>query len=284
METLISPVEAATLERQIGQELARRNLLDYIKLTNPKYRVAPHHWLLCQVGQLVEWGIIARLINELPPRHGKSQIFSVHFPAWHLGRHPDHQVISASYAQELSDDFSYKVRAQFRDDTWPFPNVKLASDAYRVTEWHVSGGGQYRSAGRGAGITGKGAHLLNLDDLIKDDAEAASQTIRDAAWRFVTTTAMTRLMPGATVVATGTRWHDNDPLGRFQAQARQGGEQWFVVTLPALHDGADVWARVQVPDDLALHAGIQGPTTAEALVGRLMAIGHAQTEPARLSA
>ena len=42
----------------------------------------------------------------MPPRHGKSELASVHFPAWYLGRNPDRRVIACSHTASLAYRFS----------------------------------------------------------------------------------------------------------------------------------------------------------------------------------
>ncbi len=73
------------------------------------------------------------------------------------------------------------------------------------------------TAGVGGPITGKGAHLLIIDDPIKNDEEARSPMIRQKQWDWWQSTASTRLRPGA-----GGR--DPDPLasGRLDRPAAQG--------------------------------------------------------------
>ena len=58
--------------------------------------------------------------------------------------------------------------------------------------------------------------MLWPDDLFKDDEEAESQTIRDLTWKWLTRTFLTRRMDErADVVMVGTRWNEDDPVGRL---------------------------------------------------------------------
>ena len=49
-------------------------------------------------------GAIRRLIINLPPRHLKSLLASVAFPAWCLGHQPSAQILCVSYAQEAAGE------------------------------------------------------------------------------------------------------------------------------------------------------------------------------------
>jgi len=61
-----------------------------------KWRPAKHLELLCDTLQKVSKGELKRVIVTMPPRHGKSEVVSKKFPAWHLGRHPNDEIILAS--------------------------------------------------------------------------------------------------------------------------------------------------------------------------------------------
>jgi Terminase large subunit, T4likevirus-type, N-terminal len=90
--------------------LARKDLACYAIALHPGFELAPHHRFTIGKLEAVERGKIRRLIFAEPPQHGKSLTTSELFPAWYLGRHPDHSVICSTYGQDLSSDFGRKVR------------------------------------------------------------------------------------------------------------------------------------------------------------------------------
>ena len=59
----------------------------------------------------VRQGRIRRLIINLPPRHLKSLLASVAFPAWCLGHNPSAQILCVSYAQDLADKLARDCRS-----------------------------------------------------------------------------------------------------------------------------------------------------------------------------
>ena len=59
----------------------------------------------------VAQGKIQRLIINLPPRHLKSLIASIAFPAWCLGHDPSAQILCVSYAQDLADKLARDCRS-----------------------------------------------------------------------------------------------------------------------------------------------------------------------------
>lgn len=98
--------------------------------------------------------------------------------------------------------------------------------------------GTYRSAGVGGGITGMGYDFGIVDDPLKNRKEANSKTIRQAIWDWYTSTFYTRQERDAAILLTQTRWNQDDLAGRaLVAQEDIEGEQWVILTFPAIADG-----------------------------------------------
>lgn len=219
------------------------------------YRDAAHHRLIARHLEAIERGDIKRLMITMPPRHGKSMLASEFFPAWYLGRNPDHYVVTATYAQELADDFGRKVKNQIEDASYKaiFPGVSLADDSKSAKRFHIEGQyggyehglsqrGAFYAVGVGGPLTGRGAHLLLIDDPVKNREDAESEIIRKKTKDWYTSTAYTRLMPGGRIVIIQTRWHEDDLSGWLQAE--HGHEDWTVLNLPAISDdGQALWAE-----------------------------------------
>jgi len=180
----------------------------------------------------------------MPPRHGKSELTSRRFPPYVLGRNPDKEIISASYGANLAVDFGREVRNTVASQRFAalFPSVRLAPDSTAKDRWHTNGRGGYVAAGVGTSITGRGANILNIDDPVKDRAEAESETVRDSIWAWYRSTAYTRLEKDAAVILTMTRWHEDDLAGRLLEQAQIDGDKWDVLCLPAFSpEGGALW-------------------------------------------
>ena len=71
---------------------------------------AGHHDMIAQKLEAVSRGEIKRLRIHMPPRHGKSELASIRFPAFFMGQHPKRNIIAASYNSDLASDFGRKVR------------------------------------------------------------------------------------------------------------------------------------------------------------------------------
>jgi predicted phage terminase large subunit-like protein len=214
--------------------LAYEDLACYSIAQWPQFERAPHHELIISKLEAVERGEIKRLMISMPPRNGKSFITSSIFPAWVLGRHPQHHIIFATYGQELSDDFGRRVRNFIADPVHQaiFPNCRLSEDSTAAHRFNIKAGGAYFAVGRGGPITGRGADLLLIDDPIKDREEANSGTIRRALHEWYESVAYTRLMPGGAIIIIQTRWHEDDLAGWLLRE--HTSENWDVLRLPAI--------------------------------------------------
>lgn len=236
-----------------AEDYAFSRLISYAAYQWPGYRDAAHHRLIARHLEAVERGEIKRLMITMPPRHGKSMLASEFFPAWYLGRNPDHYVVTATYAQELADDFGRKVKNQIEDAAFQaiFPGVGLADDSKSAKRFHIEGHqggyehslsqrGAFYAVGVGGPLTGRGAHLLLIDDPVKNREDAESEIIRKKTKDWYTSTAYTRLMPGGRVIVIQTRWHEDDLCGWLQAE--HGHEGWTVLNLPAIDKvGEALW-------------------------------------------
>ena len=224
--------------------MGKNFLVPFTQYTNPTYDPAPHHYQIAEKLEKVEAGLCPRLMIFMPPRHGKSELASRRFPAWYLGRNNTKQIIASSYSSDLAEEFGRNVRDIVRDSTFSdvFDGVTLSPDAKAIGRWNTNTGAIYKAAGVGRGISGFGADVFLIDDPVKDHAEADSDIYRDRVWNWYTSTAYTRLMPGASIILIMTRWHDDDLAGRLLEEQEKGGDQWEVLTLPALSkEGKALW-------------------------------------------
>lgn len=177
--------------------------------------------------------------RDFVPTHN-SELASIRFPAWHLGHNPTHELINVGYNLELPMRFSRKVREVMRDPHYKaiFPDSQLDPDSQSVEAWMTTRGGGFTAAGVGGGITGKGAHILIIDDPIKNQEEADSILVRDKLWDWYQSTAYTRLAPGGGVLVIETWWNDDDLAGRLQQvmSAEDEADQFEIIRYPALSE------------------------------------------------
>lgn len=236
------PKMRAVVAQLASRVLARRSLLQFTKVTHPSYSAGWVHDDICRrlqrFSQQVKDKKSPRLMLLMPPRHGKSELASIRFPAWHLGHAPEHEIINVGYNLDLPMKFSRKVREILRDPIYRvmFPNTMLDPESQGAEAWNTTQGGGFQAAGVGGGITGKGAHILLVDDPIKNMQEADSAVIRDTLWDWYLSTAYTRLAPGGGVLVIETWWNDDDLAGRIQQAMKSDpdADQFEIVKYPAL--------------------------------------------------
>jgi predicted phage terminase large subunit-like protein len=240
-------------ERESWAEAARRqdrpdSLIRFVQYTSPETYIASRvHFDLCALLQRFSRAVAEqrspRLVIAMPPRHGKTWIVSQRWPVWHVAKNPDHEIACASYGQELADDNSREARNVARGlalDIYPhLAPDKQQSDVDRVGNWSIARA-RYKAVGVGGPLTGRGAHVLIVDDPIKDMGTAESAAERRALWSWYTSTAYTRLAPGGGIVIMATRWHHEDLTGMV---LRHPEERWRVVSYPAVAEQDERWRR-----------------------------------------
>lgn len=186
----------------------------------------------------------------MPPRHGKSERVSRRLPAAYLGRHPNAQVVHATYNSVLAKKEGLNVQRIMSSPAYkelypgvqlPAPNTGRTGEArwVRRSDYFeiVGHGGTYSAMGVGGTLTGTGMDLGIIDDPIKNAKEADSETVRDAHWDWYLSTFGTREEgENAAIVICMTRWHEDDLVGRILANAEEAGEKWLVIRFEAIRE------------------------------------------------
>jgi predicted phage terminase large subunit-like protein len=221
-----------------GKTYGNKDLIAFAKYIDPDFLDPTHIQLISDALTKVNNGEIKRLIINMPPRHGKSQLCSKIFPTWYLGNHPKSNIILSSYAATLAEDFTRWQRNTCESPIYRdvFPELYIKQDSRAKDQWQTVQGGNVIGAGVGGPITGRGADLAIIDDPIKNYEEAKSEIIQDKIWDWYQSTLRTRLHPGAAVILIMTRWVTFDLAGRLLAQDKtiENGGTWHLLKLPAI--------------------------------------------------
>ena len=246
-----TPEEVAEIDKMVDELAARQHnqaayddLIEFCKHMQPDYIVGKHHRMLANMLMDIEQGQKDRICVNIPPRHGKSQLVSIMFPAWFLGRNPNKKVMMVSHTTDLAVDFGRKVRNLIATETYQdiFPTVALAVDSKSAGRWNTNSGGEYYACGIGSSIAGRGADLLLVDDPHSEqDVINGNFEVFEKAYDWFTFGARTRLMPGGRVAIIQTRWHMDDLTGRVVRDMGQNerSDQYEVVEFPAILDTTD---------------------------------------------
>ena len=73
---------------ELVKEAGGKTFLEFIKHVYPDYKVGAHHARLAKLFEDIANGKKKRIIVNIAPRHGKSELISYLAPAWFLGKHP----------------------------------------------------------------------------------------------------------------------------------------------------------------------------------------------------
>jgi len=235
----------AELDGRKRQQLAQNDFLSFIAAIDTNYKFGTHLKRLGSLLMEVEQNVKNRIAVSMAPRMGKSQMISIYYPAWYLGKHPDHKVIVASHTADLAVVMARKVRNLINTPEYKaiFPETNIASDAKAAAQWNTTKGGEYFAIGVGGALAGRGAHLIIADDpLSEQDIKAGNTTSLDNAYEWFSAGLRTRLMPDGKICVLHTRWHQRDLIGRLikDSAMNEGGDNYETFEFPAiLNEGTD---------------------------------------------
>lgn len=248
------------VKEQAARKRARAKLGAFIRFRKPQLKVPLHQDKMADIADRVVTGELKRVIINLPPRHLKSETWSIDFPAFYLGHHPHHQVIGTSYGAANAAEFGQEVRNAIDDPDFRavFPGVGLRKDSKGSKRFKTNKKGVYIATSLPKGrATGKGADLATMDDPHKDFAEGNNLKRTEQAFTWYRQTLYTRLQPDARILLIMQRMSSHDQTARILEQAKEKGEKWEVITFPAIADKDGKAIKYRGPEDLpALRAGI----------------------------
>lgn len=225
------------------REIARSTPGMFAKFVNgDSWRLYKHLKLLDKYLMKAVSGECKRLIVQIPPQHGKSMLISEHLGVWYLGNNPDNAVMLCSYEADYAKTWGRKARRLMEKWGPALFGIQVAKDTRAADNWEIEGRrGVFQTAGVGGPVTGKRAHLLIIDDPVKNAADAMSPTMRERNKDWFRTTSSTRLQKYSTVIVVQTRWHDDDLAGWLQ---NEFPDMWTVVNMPAIS-----WGEGDLPED-----------------------------------
>lgn len=233
--------------KRLEIQAAQNDLIQFAKRVYPNYSVGAHHKVMARIFKDVAEGRKKRVIINIAPRHGKSELTSYLLPAWYLGLHPDHQIIMATHTASLSEDFGGRVRNLINSPEYHqvFPGTSLAEDKKGAGSWATAAGGKYYAVGVGGALAGRGANLLVIDDPHSEqDLKSGSKLPFEHAWNWYQTGPRQRLMWGGSIIVVMTRWGQLDLTAKLvDYQSRNpDADQWEVIEFPAiLPSGKALW-------------------------------------------
>jgi len=232
-------LELAEYDKKLTQKVGKVRFLDFVKHVYPGYKVGAHHKHLAQIFEDIAAGKKKRVIVNIAPRHGKSELISYLAPAWFLGKYPDKKIIMASHTADLAVNFGRRVRNLVGSELYKdiFPTVELQADSKSASRWGTNFNGEYFAIGVGGALAGRGADLFIIDDPHSEqDAKLGRPDVFLPAYEWFQSGPLQRLMPGGAIIVVMTRWSKLDLTGQIvnQMVKNEGSEEWEVVEFPAI--------------------------------------------------
>ena len=232
--------------KEIVKEKGKTSFLEFIKWVYPGYKVGPHHEKLAKIFEDVADGRKKRVIVNIAPRHGKSEMISYLAPAWFIGKFPHKKVIMSSHTADLAVNFGRRVRNLVGSDLYRdiFPQVELQADSKSASRWGTNFNGEYFAIGVGGALAGRGADLFIIDDPHSEqEAKQGRPDVFEPAWEWFQSGPLQRLMPGGAIIIVMTRWSKLDLTGKIidQMTKNEDVDPWEVVEFPAILNDKPLW-------------------------------------------
>jgi predicted phage terminase large subunit-like protein len=213
------------------------------------YEASAHHRLVGERLAITFQRGGGRIRISLPSQVGKSATVSyaimlgfVWSATSRLITSPARDIV-ISYEQTLAASFGREIRNQF-EEVGNLLGITLRRDstaASRFAMKTVHGDMTYTAAGAQGSITGRPAsQALVIDDAHKGWVDAHSKLQRDTVHNTFRSAARTRVHPGAAIILIGTRFHQDDLLGRVAAD--DSGD-YEVLVIPAIAEEDDLLGR-----------------------------------------
>jgi hypothetical protein len=264
----LNPGERRLAQIRLDRILRRRKALaDYpspghlAKLLAPDTVQTAMMTALDQIAIAADSGFQRRWIISTPPQEGKTMRMGTAVPLWLLMRDPTRRIVVASYEQGVAGRSTLAVRQAIEtfgggykgDRTYANQEDQLGllldPDRAQQTNWNLIDGpgrqnGGMVAVGVGGSLTGRSADVMIIDDALKNSKQADNATQRQLLWEWYQATATTRLSPGAIVIVIGTRWHEDDLIGRLLAQDEGTRRPLFRhLIIPAIAKSGDPLGR-----------------------------------------
>lgn len=181
------------------------------KRFNKKFVIGEHHRKICDALDKVLRGELTRLIINIAPRYGKSEVAVKNFIANGLALNPAAKFIHLSYSDDLALDNSEEVRDiishDFYQELYPEVRVKKNSDAKK--KWYTTAGGGVYATAAGGQVTGFGAGQVDDEDALKKKQEAEKEE-GDNLDEFLTSIQLKQGFGGALIIDDPIKPEDAD--------------------------------------------------------------------------
>ena len=234
------------------------------KKFNRKFVIGQHHEKIATALDKVLSGEIKKLIINISPRYGKTEIAVKNFIAEGLAINPKAKFIHLSYSDDLARDNSMGVQEILKTEDYQ-RLFEARATSPNTKKWYTEQGGGLYAVSSAGQVTGFGAGLVDeekpqdetieeivnldefmpaisaeetfggaiiIDDPIKPD-DALSPVVRDKVNKKFDTTIRNRVNSRNTpIIIIMQRLHEDDLCGHLM---RQEPGEWTVLSLPCIY-------------------------------------------------
>ena len=272
--------EEAVLRQEYATEV-KASFLNFVRHMRPSFRFAWFHLAIIEIldclarGKLFQGKPLKNVMLSMPPRHGKTTIGSELFVAYYLGLFPDKNVMGVSYGSTVAAETCTRLQNVMAETAYLeiFPETIIPSlttkhgnrSSHRFSLVGHKGG--YRCDGYNGKLTGRGADLVDCDDLIKTDEEAMSEAYKKKLKGAWTSNIRTRVQGDSLKLLIMTRWAEDDLPGELilEAASSPDADQWTIINFPAVkEDDEDMFDKREVGETLWPEQGFDAAWAATA--------------------
>ncbi|EGK04726.1 phage terminase large subunit [Dysgonomonas mossii] len=259
----------------------------FLRNNKKKFIVAEHHEKIAKALDDVIDGKITKLIINVPPRYGKTELAVKNLIAYGIALNPRSKFIHLSFSDSLAIDNSEEVRDIVKSEAYQqlFPFVKVSKSSDSKKKWDTTAGGGVYATSTGGQVTGFGAGEIDEEDeetsdlikelcqeldtmpvyetekfagaIIIDDPlkpeDALSDLVRERVNKRFENTIRSRVNSRNTpIIIIMQRLHEHDLCGYL---IEQEPDEWTVLSLPAIHidengDEKPLWEHKHTIEEL----------------------------------
>src|SRR6185312_3337256 len=222
----------------LGNDLYAFTHRSFLELEQSKFHLNWHLEVLAAKLEDVRCGRCKRLIVNVPPRHLKSLLISIAFPAFVLGKDPTKKILSVTYAQDLSDNLARRSRTLMTSGFYEaLFDTRLSKGREAISDFETTDGGCRLSTSTGGVLTGRGADIIIIDDPLKAD-DALSELRRRSVNEWYDNTLRSRLnsQEDGAIIIVMQRLHADDLVAHVQQS-----ETWDVLSFPAIAERDEIY-------------------------------------------
>lgn len=148
--------------------------------------VNEHHKKIFEALQDVVDGKCNRLIINMPPRYGKTEVAIKQFISWCFALNPTCRFLHLSYSDTLVNDNSLAIRQTMMEPLYKelFPGSLLEKEKGSTDHWRTKAGGELYAVSTQGQVTGFGAGKVDEEETYDDAIKAKSERIGALATKF----------------------------------------------------------------------------------------------------